>query len=424
MPKASSSTNPAPTAGTSATGAASPAAQGAAGAPAATAPGAAVAAQRTPPHAASTVPTGTTLPVQTDDGTESFMAWALSQAGVDGLDLPSEAPAPQRRTPAASKAAQSDDDEDEDILDDGTHSDDGTDEDDAPASDPDASESDAFDPDAPVLGEEAAEDATGDAEDDDDDTDPKASKLKKDNFKLREKRRELQEALQAKEQEIAEMRQKLEQTALPADTAPNYGGYFTGVKTLADVDAVEEQIQADLDYLEDHPDGYDYTDAQGQLQTVTADQVKAYRRQAVQNQRMAGKVRDHLKTYQETASKADQIARKKYPFVFDSKHPRNSAVLDLAKEFPALSKHPQRALILGRMAVARLVESGEYTLTKRGTPAPVGKATSSSSSSPAAPRQVPSRQARHHTPDPEMSRRIAAGDTDAITRAALALIER
>ena len=348
------------------------------------------------------------------------MSWALSQAGVDGLELPVEVPA-QTRKPAASKAARTDEDEDDPETGDGSESETGSDADDEQeTSDTAASEGDAFDPDAPVLGEDAAEDTPGDAEDDDD-NDPKTSKIKKDNFKLREKRRELQEALQAKENELAEMRQKLEQTALPVDLAPNYGGYFTGVKTLADVDAVEERIQADLDYLEDNPDGYEYTDNAGQFQTVSAEDVRAYRRTALKNQREAAKVREHLKSYHATAQAADALARKKYPFVYDATAKRNSDVLDLAKEFPSLARDPRRALILGRMAVARLVESGEYTLTKRGTPAAV-REQSSPSASPAAPRHGPSRQAAQHTRDPELSRRIAAGDSDAAISAAMALL--
>jgi hypothetical protein len=176
-----------------------------------------------------------------------------------------------------------------------------------------------------------------------------------------------------------------------------------------------------LDYLEDHPDGYDYTDAKGQTQTVTPEEVKAYRRQALQSQRMAAKVRELLKSHQATSQEANQLARKKYPFVFDTRHPRNGAVLDLAKEFPSLARDPRRALILGRMAVARLVESGEYTLTRRGQPAAAVE--SSASSSSAAARPVPSRQARRPVADPEMGRRIAAGDRDAMERAALNLIE-
>lgn len=418
MAKTSTPT-PSASSGTSATGAASTAVQGTAGAPAAAVPGATAAAQRTP-SAASRAPEGTSLPVQSDDGTESMLAWALAQAGVDG---PTDAPTRKPATAKPSAAAATDDDDDLDDEDAAFQSRDDDDEDAKQASPETAATDDAFDPDAPVLGEDAEEAAPGD-EEDDDDTDPKTSKLKKDNFKLREKRRELQEALAAKDTEIQELRKKLEQTALPDEVTPQYDGYFAGVKSPADVDAAEDRIQQDLDFLEDHPDGYEYQDERGNTIAVTPEQVKAYRRAALQSQRLAARVRDHLQKHQATVEQANQAARKKYPFVFDPKHPRNSVVLDLAKEFPSLSRHPQRALLLGRLAVAKLVESGEYTLARRGQAPAAGKPTAPSpSSSPAPSRRLPSQKAAPVSADPDLGKRIAAGDADALERAALALLE-
>jgi hypothetical protein len=356
----------------------------------------------------------TSLPVQADDGTDSMLAWALQQAGVDGLEEDPH-PEPNKRAPAKDKA------EDEPVVP-NPAANPAQAKDGSPANDED---DDAFDPDAPVLvdGDEDPLLETGDEEDD---ADGKASQLKKDNFKLREKRRELEAALQAEKAEREKLQAQLEKVATTADAAPQFGGYFAGVKTPADVDQAEEQIQAHLDYFEDHPDGYEFTDDKGNEIVVTADMVKAYRRQALQQQRQAAKVRELLKEHVQRTADAETLARKKYPFVFDAKQSLNNDVLELAAEFPSLARDPRRALVLGRMAIARLVESGKYALVKRGAKPAAAAEPPSSSSSPAAPRQTPSRQAGRpaaNGQEPSLAERLANGDRRAMEEAALALIQ-
>jgi hypothetical protein len=406
-----STTTTAP-AGTSAAGAAPSAAQGAGSVPAVTAPGAAAAAQRTPLKRVTEDPSvSTSLPVQADDGTDSMLAWALNQAGVDGLEEDPH-PTPNKRKPAKDPA------DDEPVVP-NPAANPAQAKDGSPANDED---DEAFDPDAPVLVDEDEDPLleTGDEEDDAD------GKLKKDNFKLREKRRELEAALQAEKAEREKLQAQLEKVATTANAAPQFGGYFAGVKTPADVDQAEEQIQAHLDYFEDHPDGYEFTDDKGNEIVVTADMVRAYRRQALQQQRQAAKVRELLKEHVQRTADAETLARKKYPFVFDAKQSLNNDVLELAAEFPSLARDPRRALVLGRMAIARLVESGKYALVKRGAKPAAAAEPSSSSSSPAAPRQTPSRQAGRPAAkgqEPSLADRFTVGDRTAMEEAAMALFQ-
>jgi hypothetical protein len=402
-----STSNQAP-AGQSASGAAPTEAQGAAVELAASAPGVADRAQRTNKRVPDDTSVSTTLPVQSDDGSESFMAWALNQAKVDGLVTP-DSETTTTRIP----------DDDEDELPKGGQPDSNKAKDHS-----DADDDDSFDADAPVLvNEDEPELETGDEEEDALD-DKAAARLKKDNFKLREKRRELEAELQAEKAEREKLQDQLAKVATTADATPQFDGYFSEVKTLEDVDQVEETLQRHLDYFEDHPDGYEFTDQQGNEIVVTAEDVRKYRRQALQQQRQAAKVREVLKEHTQRASEAESLARKKYPFVFDPKQSLNQDVLELATEFPSLARDPRRSLVLGRMAIARLIESGKYTLVKRGSkPAP--SAESFSPSSPAAPRQTPSRQAGRSVnggQEGSMAQRLERGDRDALEEAAMALL--
>ena len=326
-------------------------------------------------------------PVQASDGVADFEAQVLASLGLDTPDTPEPPAKPARQK--TDKAAVIED-EDADLGE-------TEDDDDATVT------TDDFDPDAPVLGEDGEEeDADAEADGEADAESAKdASKLKKDNYKLREERRELREKLAAAEAAAEAARQEAAQAAAAGGGLPEFGGYYAGVKTPDDVDAVVARIEADLDYLEDNLEGYSFTDAKGTLIEVDADQAKAYRRQARESLRAAEQVRKVLTTHSERAAKSETTARKKYPFVFDSKSPHNARVLDLAKEHPGLAKDPARALALGRMVIGTLVESGEYTLVKRGKPAaPAATAPARKPAAPRAPAAPASPSAASGAPPP------------------------
>jgi len=314
------------------------------------------------PTPRSTSPERTSLPVQTSDGVADYEAQILAALGgeTDTPATPAKA-APKKKAAPVQTVDEDDEDEPDDTGDDTDTADLNQD-----------AASDAYDPDGPILGDDDAdadEDADPDADGEADaDASAKASKLKKDNFKLREERRKLREELTAAQDALKAAKEQAVTAAAASGGLPEFTGYYAGVKTTEDLQAVVAKIDADLDYLEDHLDGYSFQDAQGNLIEVTAEDAKAYRRQAREAKRWAGEIEKLIQTHTERATTSQAVARKKYPFVFDPKSPHNARVLDLAKEHPGLAKDPARALALGRMVIGKLVESGEYQLVKRGKP--------------------------------------------------------
>lgn len=424
---AKSTSTPAAGPASPAPAAAPAAAQGAAAAsppPGAGTPG----VKPTQPAAPRHDPLRTAPEVQADDGYASLNNLAAQLAGLD------EAPnSPAPKKPAKAKLTpppDSDEDDDDDDLDpaardQSVHDADDTDPDAAPASD-------SFDPDAPVLSDED-EDADGEAGDEDDaegaaeqDTeDPKGSKLKSENFKLREAKRQLKTELEDTRKRLDDLEAKLATVPQSASTTPTFDGYFAQVSKVEDIPAIESRLQADLDYLDDNPDGYSYTDqTTGQEVEVTRAQVRELKRNLQTQLRQAPKVLDALTKHQTRAQEADTLARKKYPFVFDPKAKLNERVLDAAKEFPELTRSPSRALALGRLAIGQLVESGEYMLVKRSkAAAPSHSAAPSRRTTSSAPPPIQGRNGHRQTaPQDGLGERISRGDRNAMEEAALAMI--
>ena len=356
---------------------------------------------------------------------DRFNSLAAQLAGLN-LDSP-DSPAPQKPAKAKLTAPPDldEDDDDDDDLDTAARDQDTTSDEIDPDADP---ASDAFDPDAPVLSDDDAEDADGEAEDDPDSDDAANpdTQLKKDNFKLREAKRQLKADLEAAQQRLDELEAKLAAVPNAASTPPSFGGYFSQVTKAEDLPAVEARLQADIDFLEDNAEGYSYTDQNtGQEVEVTKAQARELKRNLQSQLRYAPKVLEMLTQHQTRAQEADTLARKKYPFVFDPKAKLNERVLDAAKEFPELSRSPVRALALGRLAIGKLVESGEYTLVKRTKTAPASArpAASAKAAPSSAPPPIPGRNgSRHSAPKENLGERIARGDRDALEDAAMALI--
>lgn len=365
--------------------------------------------------------------MQADDGYAGLNSLAAQLAGLDLDPAPKAAP---QKPAKASLTPPSDIDEDED-EDDGANLDQAA-RDQAtpnskadPATDPASAD---FDPDAPVLPDTEDQDADGEAEDDQDDSAAAPdTKLKTENFKLREAKRQLKDQLEAAQQRLDQMEQQLATVPAAATTTPTFTGYFAQVTQAADVPHIEARLQADIDYLDDNADGYFYTDqATGQEIEVSKAQARDLKRNLQAQLRNAPKVLDILTKHQTRAQEADSLARKKYPFVFDPKAKLNERVLDAAKEFPELSHSPAKALALGRLAIGKLVESGEYTLVKRARPdaatrpnaAAPTRSTTSSAPPPTQGRSGP----RSSAPQQGLGDRIARGDRDAMEEAAMAMI--
>lgn len=417
--------NPTSAAGPASTPAAAPAAaQGAAPAPASAPRAGSETGTPTPPRAPRQDPTRPAPEVREDDGSAALNAIAAQLAGLS-TDTAADTPAPQKAAKAklTPPADIEDDDDDEDALDDAARSQAEPPKDPTPGTDP----ADSFDPDAPVLSDDE-DDADGEADGADDaegaaGQDTPSSKLKQDNFKLREARRKLKAELEAAQKQLQDLETKLASIPQAGSSSPAFSGYFAQVAKPEDVDQVESTLQAHLDYLEDNAEGYSYQDqATGQEVEVTRQQVRALKRDLTAQLRQAPQVRDTLLKHQQRAREADALARKKYPFVFDPQAKLNERVLDAAQEFPELSRSPARALALGRLAIGKLVESGDYVLVKRSA-APSRPAASSSAPAPAAPPPIAGRTGhRQPAPQDDLGARIARGDRDAMEAAALALI--
>jgi len=294
----------------------------------------------------------------------------------------------------------------------------------AETSTPETPESD-FDPDAPVLGEEDEDAEAGavvETEDDDEqDDDPKVEALKKENFKQREKARELKESLATLQAERDKLTEQLKQLETQPTGMPDLGA-FAAVKTEQDIAEIESKMTGTADWLEElldaGQDTYELKNASGELQEYSRADLRKIQRETKGQLKLADRARSALKV----AADSETLARKKYPFVFNSKSPHNGLVLDLVKETPALNALPNKAVILGRLAVGKLVESGGYALVKIGAkPAaavPVKVVSKTVSTTTPPPRRTSAQRVTEGTLD-----RLARGDSNAALDAAMSLLE-
>lgn len=290
---------------------------------------------------------------------------------------------------------------------------------------------DDLEDDGPVLSDDEPDDddedaeADGAAEDDNDETDEAspediAKALEKKTFKLREQRRELRAQLEAAQKEAEELRGKVSKLeSLPTGAAET--GPFANAKSEADIKMEETRLTQFVDWMDDLLDDrqeiYVLKDAQGQEVEHDRATLRAWKKQAQGQLAQANDARAAL----QRAADSDATARKRYPFVFNSASPHNALVLDLVSETPALNKLPNKAVLLGRLAVGKLVESGDYMLVKKGAkPTAKSGRASVKATSPATPpaRRSPAPTQRR----PELMQRLSSGDQAAQLEAAMDLI--
>jgi len=62
------------------------------------------------------------------------------------------------------------------------------------------------------------------------------------------------------------------------------------------------------------------------------------------------------------------VVQRKYPFVTNADSPRQALIAEIEKEHPEISTSPSRLLLVGRLAVAKLIEDGEYEITRKSKP--------------------------------------------------------
>lgn len=326
-------------------------------------------------------------------------------AGVEGFDEP-ERTEPKAKAAATPVPPDADDDDT-----------------DAATEAAEGDEIEATDEDGPIIpedDEEQDEDAAADGAEDKERSgltpEQIVRKLDTKLFKKRQQVRDLTAQLEAKtatEKALAEKLAKVE--ALPQGALEL--GPFSGVESDEDIARIDAELQARIDWCEDHEDGFEGQDKDGNPISYTKQEIRQWRRNATNARLLADKARATLKLTRES----EATARKRYPFVFDPSKPLYQRVLDAAAETPGINALPNKALVLGRLAMAKLIESGDYMLVRKGAkPAP---ATNGAKPKPKAPPAPPS-TSRQGSPDGEgdLHRRIASGDKKALEEWAESLI--
>jgi hypothetical protein len=98
-------------------------------------------------------------------------------------------------------------------------------------------------------------------------------------------------------------------------------------------------------------------------------------------------------------------------------------VLDLVSETPALNKLPNKAVLLGRLAVGKMVESGKFMLVPK-TAKKTDKSVGATAAAPAkaSPAPPPARRASAGAPRVDLMQRLSSGDHQAQLEAAMAMI--
>lgn len=220
----------------------------------------------------------------------------------------------------------------------------------------------------------------------------KAQALEKDNFKSREKLREIRAALEAREARIKELEQQAQSGPTTVNGLP---AGFEQARTQADIDAITERYEQALEWAEDNEDGYIGKDAQGNEVEYTPQQVREYRRNISRLAKNAAKARELIQQREQKRSEATEQARKKYPFVLDAASARQSLVQEIEKEFEEIKASPARDLLIGRLVVAKLIESGEYEIIRKSKARPAPEAArrvfAAAPASPSPVRKAPAR---------------------------------
>jgi hypothetical protein len=282
----------------------------------------------------------------------------------------------------------------------------------------------------PILGDE--DEAKNDPEDEDEDgaeggKDDKAS-LEAKLFKQREKRRAAEKQRDTEAAEKAQLKKQIEELRTKTATdAPVLGGYFASVKSDADFETLKNQWKAYDDFLDDNAQGFDAEDGTER----TAEWVKKERRAVRDALDQIPEAKKFLATQTAKQAAATEKATQLYPFVQNSGKKHHDIALSLAQEFPELNTSPHRALLLGMLTTARVVELGEFSVVPKlksqgngpaaapaTAPAAAKPASSVPSPAPPAPRvmqQVPDTSNHEHA-------RIIAGDMEAVEDWAMALV--
>jgi len=294
----------------------------------------------------------------------------------------------------------------------------------------DEEEEDTPDPDGSVLPDETPAAAE---EDDEEDGDEGSDRLQAKLFKLRETKRTLKAALKEAETAKEELNTKLKSLQEASPTLA-FDGAYANVKAAEDIQAVETWLgsyEAKLeDFLEDNMEDTFMDETSGQPVERDRKSVRERLRAVRAELKRAPQIHQAFKATQTRMEESTALAKKRYPFVFDTNSKFNDVVLETARDYPELAHSPGRSLALGRLAVAKLVESGKFRLvpvTKAAAkpattaePAPARKP--ASLPSPPPPRRASvSREDRPEESD-RYTQRLIGGDPRAVEDFAASLL--
>lgn len=219
-------------------------------------------------------------------------------------------------------------------------------------------------------------------------------------YKAREAKRALKEKLAEAETKVQALEQKMAEAVTattPALTAQNTG-FFRDVKNTEELNDSVAWLEQRLAHLEDNEDGFTEADEQGNEIDRDPKWVRKQIR-AVQHQlKLAGQVEKHLNEIAARQNAGTERAKKLYPFVFNPQSKLHDTLLEVVKEHPEVNHAPDKALVLGRLTLAKLVEKGEWAAVPKAKAAAAAAATPRKTNVPAA------------SPPPKRERRTAEED--------------
>lgn len=266
----------------------------------------------------------------------------------------------------------------------------------------------------PTLPDEEEIKAPGDEEEEG----KERTALETERFKLREQKREHKAAIKSLEDKIAELETRAKDVSSNGPI-PEADGYFRGVKTLADIQSKVADLEKWDEFYDLRDEGYFEADGVTERDRFY---VKS-QRQAIKNElKKAGVLEKAFEKAQADHSsrkeKASKTASKFYGFVTDPESKYNATVLELAKEHPEVAKAPDAALLLGRLTIGKLWESGKFTLVAKAKAD--AKPAETVKEAPAARKLPPESTTREPVGDDTYSR-MRNGDQSAIDRVAMSV---
>lgn len=268
----------------------------------------------------------------------------------------------------------------------------------------------------PTLPDEEEIKAPGDEEED---GDKDKSALEKERFEKRELKREHKAEVKALKAEMEELKARANEVSSNSP-APDGEGYFKGVKTVKEIQDRRAQLESFDEFYDLHDEGYTEPDGTERDRLYVKAERLAIKKMLKHSNELEKSFEKAQADHSSRKEKATKTAEKFYGFVSDPESKYNATVLELAKEHPEAAKAPDAALVLGRMTIGKLWESGKYKLVLASEAKPKTTSADTEKPAPAARKLPPESVAREPVGDDVYSR-MRNGDQSAIDRAAMSV---